>query len=810
MIRLVSILFLLGLTTVPVTAGENTTFAVTKGVNISHWLSQSDKRGAARSSYFTRDDVAFIASLGFDHIRIPVDEEQMFDANGGKEKEAFDLLHQALKWCAEFRLRAVVDLHILRSHHFNNEVKPLFTESRAQEEFYECWRKLSGELKKYPLSMVAYELMNEPVADDPETWNLIVNRCAEVIRSREPERTLVIGSNRWQGYETVKHLRLPENDPHIIISFHYYNPFLLTHYRASWTDIQDYKGPVHYPGTLIAETDIAGLPQDTGEKYKSWTEQVYDIHKIESDFQEVLRVAKAKGLRVYCGEYGCIAGSPAEDANRWFRDMNTLFNRHGIARAVWDYKGGFGIIRNGQIWWPMVEALTGRRGDASVKSFALHPDNPRYFLFRGQPVLPVTCGEHYGALLNGAFDFDTYFTSLHKDGLNHSRIFMGAYLEPAQAFNIVDNTLAPSSEHYLSPWARSSQPGSAEGGNKFNLNAWNTAFFERLHPLMQKASELDIILELTLFCPMYGDAQWNISPMNSRNNINGIGNVSREKVYTPDGEKTLLKVQEKLVRKIVETVNGYDNFYFEICNEPYFGGVTMEWQRRITDVIVSAEQSLPKQHLISVNVANGSEKVIDPHPAWSIFNFHYCSPPTAIAENAALRRPVGMNETGFKGVYDEYYRREAWAFMMSGGALYNHLDYSFTVGKEDGSNIVREPTPGGGSKALRKQMGAMRRFLEQLDFIRMQPVADAKKILLSPADNEVYMLAEEGRQYAFYFAGTSDEIKVQLPAGNFRVLMLDPKTTWSQSITITHSGDACTLRIPPEITNETAVAFCLY
>jgi hypothetical protein len=72
------------------------------------------------------------------------------------------------------------------------------------------------------------------------------------------------------------------------------------------------------------------------------------------------------------------------------------------------------------------------------------------------------------------------------------------------------------------------------------------------------------------------------------------------------------------------------------------------------------------------------------------------------------------------------------------------------------------------------------------------------------------MLAEEGKQYAFYFAGTSNEITIQLPAGNFRILMLDPKTRWSKSVSVTHSGGACTLKMPPEITNETAVAFCRY
>ena len=258
-------------------AKEKQSFSLEKGVNISHWLSQSDARGEARAAYFTRDDAAFIASLGFDHLRVPVDEEQMFTEEGKKDKEAFRLLHNALGWCKELGLRAVVDLHILRSHHFNNKEKPLFTEEKAQEQFYECWRQISKELKKYPDWMVAYELMNEPVADDPETWNVIVNRCAAAVRKQEPKRTLIIGSNRWQGFETVKDLRIPENDPNIIISFHYYNPFLLSHYKASWTDIKDYQGPVHYPGALIADADLAGLPQEAGKKYQWWNTQVYGI-----------------------------------------------------------------------------------------------------------------------------------------------------------------------------------------------------------------------------------------------------------------------------------------------------------------------------------------------------------------------------------------------------------------------------------------------------------------------------------------------------------------------------------------------------
>lgn len=435
-------------------------------------------------------------------------------------------------------------------------------------------------------------------------------------------------------------------------------------------------------------------------------------------------------------------------------------------------------------------------------TFTLHPDNPRYFVFRNRPCVLVTSGEHYGALINKAFDIDKYLETLHKDRLNNTRVFIGAYLEPRNAFNIVDNTLAPLPENYLSPWSRSEQDT-----NKFDLSKWNPDYFKRLHQLLKKASKLNIIVELTLFCPMYDDSQWNITPMNIRNNINSIGNIHRTNVYTLDGEKELLQAQEALVRKIVSEVNKYDNFYFEICNEPYFGGVTQNWQKRITDVIVETEKNLAKQHLISVNVANGTAVVNDPHPAWSIFNFHYCTPPVAISQNAHLNKPIGMNETGFRDIYDEYYRREAWAFMLSGGALYNNLDYSFTVGKEDGTNIVTKPTPGGGSPALRKQLGAMKRFIENLDFVHMSPLQNIKSVLLSDTKGTTpYMLAETGKQYAFYCSDILPQVELAIPAGTYRVTVLDPCALKQTVYKISHPGGTLKLSMPENIKSELAVS----
>ena len=61
-------------------------FVFKRGTNISHWLSQSNRRGDDRKNYFTEKDVIYLAGLGFDHIRIPVDEEQLWKENGQKER----------------------------------------------------------------------------------------------------------------------------------------------------------------------------------------------------------------------------------------------------------------------------------------------------------------------------------------------------------------------------------------------------------------------------------------------------------------------------------------------------------------------------------------------------------------------------------------------------------------------------------------------------------------------------------------------------------------------------------------------------
>ncbi|MBM3888948.1 MAG: hypothetical protein FJ388_07450 [Verrucomicrobia bacterium] len=448
-------------------------------------------------------------------------------------------------------------------------------------------------------------------------------------------------------------------------------------------------------------------------------------------------------------------------------------------------------------WIAAAFLITATSVSAASPPLALHPDNPHYFQFRGKPTVLITSAEHYGAVLNLDFNYLKYLDTLKRDGMNLTRTFSGAYCEDPAAFNIASNTLAPAPGRFICPWARSDTPGYANGGNKFDLTRWDGGYFKRLRDFVGQAGKRGVVVEMNLFCPFYRDSMWRLSPMNAINNVNGIGGITRTNVYTLDRHGGLLAVHDAMTRKIVGELKGFDNVYYEVCNEPYFCGVTMDWQRHIVDVIAQTEKELGVRHLISLNIANKSKKIEDSHPAVSIFNFHYASPPVTVAMNYGLNKVIGDNETGFKGTGDRHYRMEGWEFILAGGGLYNNLDYSFTVGHENGTFALPPKQPGGGTPALRRQLRVLRDFIHSFNFVRMKPDITFIKSGI-PDGARVTALVEPGRQYATYlFGGTQATLTLDVPAGKYRTEWVNTRTgKIDKTRTVTHGGGSLMLASP--------------
>ena len=427
----------------------------------------------------------------------------------------------------------------------------------------------------------------------------------------------------------------------------------------------------------------------------------------------------------------------------------------------------------------------------------VHPENPRYLEFRGKTFLPVSSAEHYGAVLNGDFDYRKYLSTLAREGMNYTRIFTGVYVEGPGSFGIQRNTLAPAVGRVVAPWARSDTPGYAMGGNKFDLMQWNPGYFTRLKDFMAEAARQEIVVEVTFFSSIYNEKHWTLAPFHPDNNVNGTQLADYKQAHTLNNGN-LLPHQERMVRKFVRELNEFDNLFFEVQNEPWPDqGVfinarnpylrepardtypnsidlpteaSLDWHDRVMQWVADEESHLPKKHLQAFNYCNFYHPVHRVPALASIINFHYAYP-EAMRLNYGLGKVIGYDESGFQMGDDSIYRKEAWRFLLAGGGLFNSLDYSFSVGKEDGTDL--EPNgPGGGSPTLRKQLKILRDFLDGFDLPRMRP--DDGVVRHAPG-SFVQALGQPGQAFAISVDATpqAGPLLFDLPEGSYRFEWVD-------------------------------------
>ena len=433
----------------------------------------------------------------------------------------------------------------------------------------------------------------------------------------------------------------------------------------------------------------------------------------------------------------------------------------------------------------------GEERGPEASALRLYPGNSRYLEFRGEPTLLITSAEHYGAVINGDFDYNTYLETLQNEGFNYTRIFGGPYLEPVQnIFGIKKNTLAPAEGSYVAPWV------SVNG--RYDLNRFNPDYLKRLKDFVKEASRRGIVVEFTFFSSIYAEGAWQLSPFYPENNLNGTGIIDFRRVNTLYNG-ALLSFQEKYIRWIVRELNQFDNLFFEIQNEPWAdnpnlvayvnqedstvfsrdwqkrveaaNGVSQEWQAWVASVIRDEESGLPVKHLIAQNISNFQQRLEILPEHISIINYHYALP-AAASENLHLNGVIGLDETGFMPQNDRIYLIQAWRFILSGGGLYNNLDYSFTVDNEGGEWTIPESNPGWGGKGFRGQLSLLARTLRSVPFYDMDilatPIFQEKKAMRQ------YGLGKKGEVYMVLleqFDGTA--LSPDIPGGVYEVTWMD-------------------------------------
>jgi hypothetical protein len=112
-----------------------------------------------------------------------------------------------------------------------------------------------------------------------------------------------------------------------------------------------------------------------------------------------------------------------------------------------------------------------RAAQATATPIAIHPDNPRYFLFRGKPLVLVAATEHYGSVVDRRFDFVRYLAEAAAKKQTMTRTFL--LFRELQSARNPSSPIKPESPDYLTPWPRPGPGLALDGEPKYDLEKWN-------------------------------------------------------------------------------------------------------------------------------------------------------------------------------------------------------------------------------------------------------------------------------------------------------------------------------------------------
>ena len=317
-----------------------------KGVNLGGWISQFDRYDKAHfDSFITEADIRSIASLGFDHVRVPVDYVLLEEEDGSPKEDGFRYLEQCRQWCEGCGLRMLIDLHECYGYSFDPLKKDMdrekfFYDSDLQARFLKLWERIARSFADHQ-DQVAFEPLNEVVLKEvADAWNKVAASWIRMMRTIVPDSYLVIGGVCYNSVTSVPLLDLPL-DERIVYNFHCYEPIVFTHQGAYWVDSMPSDFRIGYPGELSAYLDAArkmNLSDDLAGTIRE--EGIVNAGEafFEAIFAPALEKAQKDKVPLYCGEYGVIDLADKADTLRWLKDIHAVMNRYGIGRALWNYK----------------------------------------------------------------------------------------------------------------------------------------------------------------------------------------------------------------------------------------------------------------------------------------------------------------------------------------------------------------------------------------------------------------------------------------------------------------------------------------
>lgn len=203
-----------------------------------------------RTYHVAEKDIAAIASWGFDHVRLPMHWNLLYDDwDSSFIESGFATIDSLLTWCEQHELGLILDMHAAPGAQSDGPIADSDGEARLwtepdpyQDILVDIWAEIARRYANSP-AIIGYDLLNEPVTPDSvvdpgQTLRALYIRITDAIREHDPNHIVFIEGNY---FATTFDYLMPPFDENMVYTFHkYWNPadlgtiWYLLNIRSEW------------------------------------------------------------------------------------------------------------------------------------------------------------------------------------------------------------------------------------------------------------------------------------------------------------------------------------------------------------------------------------------------------------------------------------------------------------------------------------------------------------------------------------------------------------------------------------------------
>jgi len=277
--------------------------------------------GDRRDHNWREDDFRWIRDWGFDFVRLPLSYKQWTEGDDfyQLDKAGLAKVDRGVELGRTYHLHVNLAFHRAPGYCVNppRERLNLWKDQAALDAFCFHWRTFAARYRGIPSSRLSFNLVNEP-ADrvapmTRDDHRAVVKAAADAIHGVDPGRLVIADGVEW-ATQACPELAAAN----VAQSCRAYTPHEISHYQASWTPREHWDTP-------------------------TWPGHGWDRARLEAFYQPWADLARF-GIGVHCGEGGAFNRTPHPVVLAWLRDVMEILKGHNIGYALWNFRGGFGVL----------------------------------------------------------------------------------------------------------------------------------------------------------------------------------------------------------------------------------------------------------------------------------------------------------------------------------------------------------------------------------------------------------------------------------------------------------------------------------